>query len=213
MAATLLAVMLLPVAAVPAAAPAATPPTPAQPRLLVLDFTAGLGMSPDLAKLLANMAVTRMKEIGQHEVVAMADVQAVLQVEQNRQLLGCGEEQCFAKLGDALGAQVLLVGNVTRLGGRAVLTLKLIESEQARLRNQLTEELPNDESELGEAMRVMSYKLLSLPVPELEKPWYKKPWVWGIVGGVVVAGAVTGYLVSRPPEAPDAALGTVVLDD
>ncbi len=193
-----------------AAAPATNS---AKPRLLVLDFTAGLGMSPDLAKLLANMAVARLKEIGQHEVVAMADVQAVLQVEQNRQLVGCGEEQCFAKLGDALGAQLLLTGNITRLGGRTVVTLKLIESEAARLRNQLTENLPHDENELGEAIRVLSYRLLALPVPELEKPWYKRPWVWGVVGGVVLTGAVTGYLASRPAEAPDAPLGIVVLDE
>jgi hypothetical protein len=33
-----------------------------------------------------------------------------------------------------------------------------------------------------------------------DKPWYAKPWVWAIAGGVVAGGAATAFLLtnSRP---------------
>jgi len=191
----------------------APPAAPSErPRLLVLDLSASLGAQPGLAKLLGEMVVARLQEIGDYEVLSQTDVNAMLQVEVNRQLTGCGEEHCLAEIGGALGAQYLATGNVSMLGGRAVLTLRLIDTAAARLVKQLTEEMPSGQADFAEAMRVSTYKLLDRPVPPRPVPWYRNPWILGGVGAGVAALTVGGYFLLRPPSAPDASLGTVVLD-
>ena len=42
----------------------------------------------------------------------------------------------------------------------------------------------------------------ALPPPPPVTPLWKKPWVWGVIVGVVAAGAGTAYLLTRPAQAP-----------
>lgn len=187
----------------------------ALPRLLVFEFSATLGIDPDLARLLGEMTVARLQAIGRHEVMSSADVATLLDAERQKQLVGCSDESCLAEIGGALGAELLVVGNVSRLGGRAVLTLKLIDTRETKLVKQLADELPADESEFSERIRVASFTLLDItvpPRPEEPVPWFRNPWLWGAVGAVVVGGTVGGYFLLRPPSAPGAGLGKVVID-
>jgi hypothetical protein len=184
----------------------------ARPRLLVLDLRATLGVEPELARLLGDMVVTRLHTIGQHEVVSTADVAAMLDVETQKQLLGCSDDACLAEIGGALDAGFLVTGSLSRLGERDVVTLKLLDTGASKLVNQLTEELPGDQGEYEEAMRVASYNLLSMDVPELPTAWYESVWLWAAVGAVVVGGTVTAVVLAQPASAPDAELGQVVLD-
>src|SRR5688500_10649970 len=102
-------------------------PTPvAKARLLVIDFGATLGADSDLARLVQDIFVARLHKIGQHDVVTTSDVVQMLNIEQQRQLAGCDQGACFADLGGALGARWVAAGTVSLLGGRAVLTLKLV---------------------------------------------------------------------------------------
>jgi hypothetical protein len=195
-----------------APAPAEAAPTAPAERLLVLDFTATLGADPQLAKLVQDIFLARVHTIGRYEVMSQADVVQMLDIEQQRQLAGCDQGACFADVGGALGARWVASGGLSLLGGRSVLTLKLVDTQAARIENQIAKELPVAEGELAESIRVAAYELLRLPVPPPEdQPWYKKWWVWGAAGAVVGGVALT-YVLMRPEPVPDAALGTVVLD-
>jgi len=46
------------------------------------------------------------------------------------------------------------------------------------------------------------------PPPEERTPIYKRPWVWGIVGGAIIAGIVITVLATRSPSSSDPSLGT-----
>ena len=46
-----------------------------------------------------------------------------------------------------------------------------------------------------------------------EKPVYKKPWFWGVLGGVVVAGVVvTAVVIATQPKDPASDLGLRVVE-
>jgi hypothetical protein len=195
---------------------AATPPTaPAgggRAHLLVLDLRPTLGADPDLARLLTEMVVARLHEIGEHEIVSSNDITTLLGLEAQKQLVGCNDDSCLAELAGALDAEWLVSGTVSRLADRPVLTLKLLDTGTHRLTNQLAEDLPDDEAALASAMRSLTYRLLDRTPPVPETAWYARPWVW-VVAGVIAAGAGVGvYFLARPESAPAANLGEVVLD-
>jgi hypothetical protein len=190
--------------------------TGSRPRLLVLDIRATLGIEPDFARLIGDMLASRLAGVGLHEVISASDVRAMLDMKQQQQLIGCEEDEaCLVELGGAVGAQYLVHGSLSRLGQRAVLNLKLLDTNLARVDGQLSDALPQEEAEIAEHVRVAAYRLLSLEAParvEPPAPWYENPWLWTAVGVVAVGGAVSSYLLLRPPAVPEAGLGEVTLD-
>ena len=189
------------------------PSTSEAPRLLVLDFSTALGVDAELAKALEEMFVTRLHALGRHEVMAMADVASLLDLERQRQLLDCPDDSCMAEIGGAVGARFLVAGKLAALGTDTVLTLKLMDTRTARLTNHLSEPLPSAREQFPEAVRQITYRLLGEPVPELARPtpWYKNGWLWGWVA-TVAAGSAALWWLARPAQPPDAALGTYTLD-
>jgi hypothetical protein len=183
-----------------------------KPRLLVTDLGTGAGVDPEMTLMLANLLTSHLDSIGKYQIMTRADIASLLGLEEQRQLVGCDETSCFAEIGGALGAQYMVAGQVGRLGGRLVLTLKLLETRVARIERQLSKTLPEQEEQVPELIRQTSYELVGLKAPALT-PWYKNPWVWAIAG-VVVAGSVTAGVIAgtRGGGLPSGALGTVVLD-
>jgi hypothetical protein len=189
-------------------------PAPSKDRMLVIDFGATLGADSELAKLVQDIFLARVHAIGQHDLVSMSDVAQMLSIEQQRQLVGCDQGNCLADIGGALGARWVVTGTISLLGGRSVLSLKLVDTQAAKVDNQITKEMPVDDAQLAEAVRVASYELLRMvpPPPEEDSPWYKKWWVWGAAGAVVSGVALT-YLLTRQEDIPETGLGTTVLDE
>lgn len=62
-------------------------------------------------------------------VVTPSDIAAMLGLERQKQLAGCSDDAsaCMAELGDALGAQGLLVGEVIQLGKAIQINLRIVE--------------------------------------------------------------------------------------
>jgi hypothetical protein len=172
---------------------------------------AGEGVGGDLGPQLVNLLVTHLRGAGTYEVLAQADVVTMIGVEQQRQLVGCDDASCMAELGGALGARWMVSGQVGKLGERRILTLKLLDVNNARIDNQMSKDLPAEDEALPEVMRATAYELLRLEAPVLEEPIYTRWWLWAIAGGVVVAGAVgVGLAVALQPDTlPSSNLGTV----
>ena len=184
-----------------------------QPRMLVLQLRLDPSLQPELGRQLENLLVTHLRQTERYQVMSQADVVSILGVEQQKQLVGCDESSCMAELGGALGARWMVSGSVGKLGPTRMLTLKLLDVDNTKIDNQLTKQLPEDDGELAEVMRVTSYELVHLKAPVLEAPWYRKWWVWTLVGagvGAVVAVSV-GVAVGTSGGLPDSSLGRVEL--
>jgi len=63
------------------------------------------------------------------KVLTARDVSAVVGMERQKELLGCGESSCVAELSAALGVDGLITGDVVVLGGAYVVTVKVLSAK------------------------------------------------------------------------------------
>ena len=108
-------------------------PNDGLPGIAVFDLEPINGVSPGLAKLLTESLLTRLNKSRRFSsVIGGSDLRALLDLEQQKQALGCGDEQCLAELGGALGVPLMMNPTLGLVGGRFVLNLKVIAVEEAR---------------------------------------------------------------------------------
>ena len=91
------------------------------------------GVPPGAADVLCDLLLEAL--LNRHAVRALgpSDIRAILSAEQQKTLLGCQDESCFADLAGALGADWLVAGTVGMLGDLFVLSLQLIDPNKAQV--------------------------------------------------------------------------------
>jgi hypothetical protein len=109
----LCAALLLVLARGGAAAPAAE----ARPRLAVLELAIA-GASPSLAAAMGGVVGTELDRLGVFQVMTSEAIRGLLAHELQRQILGgCSGSECLGAVGGALGAEYVVSGKVSALGG------------------------------------------------------------------------------------------------
>lgn len=86
----------------------------------------------ELLESLGGTLALRMTETGLVRVTTPADVAAVLGLERQRQLLGCGESSCVAELAGALGARALVTGELAEVGDVLQLSVRVLDAASAQ---------------------------------------------------------------------------------
>ncbi len=106
-----------------------------KPGLAALDIKASHGVPPELAQLMGEILLSELKSSGQFgSVLGSSDMQAMLDLEQQKTALGCDEDSCLAQLGGALGVPYLLTASLGKLGSSFVVTIKIIEVDAAEVK-------------------------------------------------------------------------------
>jgi hypothetical protein len=83
------------------------------------------------ARLLTEMVTVALADTGRFDVLSSADVQQALALEAEKQALGCSARDCLAEIAGAMGARMVVFGQVGRLGEAYLLTLNVFDSEAA----------------------------------------------------------------------------------
>ncbi len=151
-----LSVLLLPAAAAGSAAEV----TPLGGRILVLDLL-GESVEAPLRQTLTGVltsAVRRAAPVA--EVVSTEDVRTLLGVEAQKQLLGCGEDNCFAEIAGSLGADHIVAGTVGRVGDAFALTLRLLDPSKAGVVRSIARETPEGREALLALVRAAGLELI-----------------------------------------------------
>ena len=115
----------------------AAPPVdaPEKPGVAVFDIEAMNGVSPGLAKLLTESLLTRLNRSRRFgSVIGGSDIRAMLDMEQQKQALGCADEACLAELGGALGVPLMITPTFGVIGDRFLLNMKVLAVEEARVK-------------------------------------------------------------------------------
>jgi len=119
-------------------------------RLAVLDFKAKGGIDQSQLDVLGDMLANEIRRITDHEVITKADVQALLGLEKSKEYSGCEEESCLSKLGNALGVELLVTGNVALFGELFAVNLKLIDVKAVKVRSSVFRKVRGGEQGLLE---------------------------------------------------------------
>lgn len=104
----------------------------AAPKLVAPAWTTSR-VEADVAKFFAEHFERQLRNRGA-QVISATDIEVMLGVERQKQLLGCSEGSCVAELGNALGADAMVVVSVTRLDGTLRASIKVLDSSSAKLR-------------------------------------------------------------------------------
>ncbi|HEY4220022.1 MAG TPA: hypothetical protein VGO62_01740 [Myxococcota bacterium] len=109
----------------------AAPAKPTRYRLLVLDLKSS-DVDKATVDILQGLVAAGLSEYPELDVVSGDDVKQLVSLQASRQTVGCSEDaSCLAEIADALGAQLVVFGNVGKLGDSLVMNINLFDSIKA----------------------------------------------------------------------------------
>ena len=125
----------------------------ADPRLLVLDLEVK-GADTAVAEATGAMVTRVLQRAGRFDVVTSDDVRRTLGLEAERQRVGCDEAGCLEEIAGALGAELVVFGELTKLGDTHILTINLFDTSAVRSIARETEQIARkrDAAPTGEKM-------------------------------------------------------------
>lgn len=192
----------------PPSANAASHKAPPQLRLAVYDL-AVQGVDPRVGRIVSESVVTELRKMRGLLVVSMEEVRAMLALESDKQLSGCGDDSCLAEIGDALGVDGLVVGQLLDLDGSSVFVLRRIDQRNAKVVGSVQKRLDAADGEeflaaVGPAVAELfpEYTLrkgqtrgVDPQVALLVNPPPLQPWLfWTTFGTSVATGVASGTL-------------------
>lgn len=101
------------------------------PQILVLDLSTG-NLDPVEVTLLDGLVVQALSRHDALQVLSSRDIQQMVDVEAQKQVLGCDTESCLAEIAGAMGARYVVYGQVGKLGGVVLLQLNLFDSLEGK---------------------------------------------------------------------------------
>jgi hypothetical protein len=202
-------------------------------RLAVYDFELN-DVDGSVGRVVTDSVVFELRKLDRVSVIGMDEVREMLDIEAQKQLVGCADESCLSEIADALGVDGLVSGSLARIGDEHVFSMRRIDQREARVVGAVNQRLvaetgeeflaavgpaveelfPDQPLRAGAERGVSDELVLRLNPPPLD------PWVFwtgvGTTAMVTVAGAVLGAvslftlssygeLVDRGREAPIAA--------
>ncbi len=188
-------------------------------RVLVMDLAIEGPVDGDTVKTLTGIVSAELSAYTDLDVMADADVRRMLELEGDKQAVGCGDTSCLADIAGAMGARLVVFGSVGKLGDTLVLHLNLYDSQRAQsvgrqfLEAKDVATLPHLLKPTLRALLERTYeeqRLVLPPMPKEEKPPppppppkpTREPLVPALVlgGGAVgvVGGALMTYFGSDP---------------
>lgn len=163
-------------------------------RIALYDLDIGDDVPERTARVFAESLAIELRKLRAVDVVTMDEIRTMLDVEAQRQLVGCDEQSCLAEIADALGADVILTGSVAKVGDERLLGLARIEQRAAAVTQRFQARL---EQARGE-------ELLAAVGPAVEQLFPERALKEGAVRGVDKAVA----LRLNPPPLPPWAFWT-----
>lgn len=120
--------------------PSSTPSGMRVPRIAVYEITTS-GLPHQLGPILTESLVAELRKLEGLSVIGMDEVRAMLDIEAQKQLVGCTDESCLADIAAALGVDIVVVGSAASVGEGNVFGLKRIDQREAKVVGQVNQRL------------------------------------------------------------------------
>lgn len=99
--------------------------------VLVMDLKYGQGITKDNATVLTREIATELAKVQNVRVQTTEDARVILDVDAQKQLIGCDETSCLAEIASAMGTDTLMFGRLDRVGSKVTLQLTLLDANRA----------------------------------------------------------------------------------
>ncbi len=157
----------------PGPAPASAAPTPSgsaapalqAPRRTLVQRVQAVGTPPELARNVENALLAELGKRPGIVPISPAELDQVLQFEENKALLGCDElEGCIAEIGRRTSADQLVTAKLGQLGSQLALTIGLIDVSGRRAVRRVASQSANF-AELSAGLPALVDELLGRATP------------------------------------------------
>lgn len=163
-------------------------------------------VDPIVARVVMGALVTEMRKLQGLAVLSTDEVKAMIAQAADQALLGCDDNACLSELAEAIGADVIVIGSITRVGTEHVFGMRRINQSLGRVDGSVDRRLPAGSGEellaiVGESVQALFPERELRPGKErgVDKelarrlnPPPLKPWVfWASAGASTAALAGT----------------------
>lgn len=182
-------------------------------RVAVYDFEMA-SVDPLIGRVVTSAIADELRKLQRLSVIGVAEIEAMLDHEARKQLIGCDDESCLSEIAAALGVDILIVGSLSAIGGDEILTIRRIDQRAAKVTAGLNKRFPADGGQAflaavgpvveeifpDYALRPNKERGVSIELVKSLNPPPLPPWVFwtstGVVGGLTAAGAVTSAVAA-----------------
>jgi hypothetical protein len=192
----------------PTTTPAEAPPAKAsllppktRPRLLVIDI-ADKGAGPEITAAV-NQALQQQAILShQGEAVTATQIKLLLDAQATQQLLGCDSEACMVGVGTLVEADLIMGGNVARVGDDVVITVLTVDPTDGRRVKQEQRKTPLNKDLYYYAARQLSSLVLTGKAADPRVPVIVQVMAGGAAaeGTIIIDGKDVGLASSKQIE-------------
>ena len=116
----------------PVFAPPPPPPSTSRPLRIAVQRIEGAPEDERLIRVATDAIVVELRKLQKVSVIGFDEVQALLDLEAQKQLAGCEAGSCISEIADALGADALITGAIARVDDAVVIGFKRLDPHQGR---------------------------------------------------------------------------------
>ncbi|NMB74482.1 MAG: hypothetical protein GYA21_05060 [Myxococcales bacterium] len=135
----------------------------------VMEFTGKGGVTQEQMDSLGDLLANSIRALGGFRVIGKSDIRAVINFDEQRQLLGCDELGCASEIGGALGVRWVVVGNVSQFEQLYLVNLKLMDVSKLRIEKGLSRKVEGGQAKLIDALAGLVEELM-MPLRESAVP-------------------------------------------
>lgn len=175
------------------------------PKLIILELTPAGNVEASTASAFTETITAEVGARGHFQALSSKDVRTLLGVERQRQLVGCGDSNCFVELAGALGSRYVMTGSLAQLGESFQLNLQVLDTQTSQPLGRASQVAPS----LPELRALIPFAVADATHTEPPRmPSKVVPVTMIAVGGAaIVAGAIVGGLALSGQATLQAQLG------
>ena len=127
-------------------------------KTVVVGFAAKRDIDKHLADALTQIVVLEFSK-KRDDVVGRADMLRLLDLETQKQAVGCDESACLTELADALSAERVISGTITTIGSSYLVELVELQNERVEPLHRIQRQVDKSEDAIAKAVQEMSQTL------------------------------------------------------
>lgn len=174
--------------------------------IAVLNFQSKGGVKSNEAETLTDRLRTELVGLGVYTVLERGQMDEILQ-EQGFSISGCTSSECAIEAGKMLGVQMMIAGDVGKIGNVLTFDVRLFDVSSGRIVKAIQEDYQGDVSGLLALMKRIAKRAAGMKVEEESSGF---PWLWVGIGALALGGGAAALLLggssSDNPEPTDNSL-------